>query len=100
MAGTPTLHQIETVLANLKNLQDFNDYVRSNASYTFIDAFALLTETDDSDPGLALMLNFVQSSIKAIASFMAGPIGGFAGNFMAGMVADWASNTPPSLNGQ
>jgi hypothetical protein len=100
MAGTPTPQQIETVLANLKNLQDFNDYVRSNASLTFLNAFALLTETDDSDPGLALMLNFVESSIKAIASVIAPPIGGFAGNFLAGMVASWASNTPPSLNGQ
>ncbi len=54
MAGTPTQQQIETVQTNLINMQAFNDFVREGAAFKFINAFALLTETDNSDPGLAL----------------------------------------------
>ncbi len=46
------------------------------------------------------MLNFVESLIKGVASFLPPPIGAFAGNFVGGLVSSWASNTPPSLNGQ
>jgi hypothetical protein len=100
MAGTPSPGQVDTVKTNLKNMQAYNDYVQRNAGAKFLNAFSLLTEKDTSDPGLTLMLNFVESLIKGVASMFGGPIGAFAGTFVDGLVSSWATETPPSLNGE
>lgn len=96
--ATPTPAQIKQVQTNLTNMQSLNDYVYNQGQSKVINAYLLLTEPDTRDPGLEIGLNLIEAIFKGIGSVL-GPIGTFVANFVSGMVNDWATNTPPSLNG-
>ena len=96
----PTPPQIAQVQSNLKNMQAFNDYVYSQGGNSrILNAYLLLSQKDDHDPGLPIGLNVLEGVFKAIGS-MFGPVGMFASNFLSGMLSWWAdsANTPPNLN--
>src|SRR5215471_5843773 len=96
----PTPQQIAQVQSNLKNMQAFNDYVYSQGGNSrILNAYLLLSQKDDHDPGLPIGLNVLEGVFKAIGS-MLGPVGMFASNFLSGMLSWWAdsANTPPNLN--
>ena len=95
--GSPTPAQIQQVQQNLTNMQSFNDYVYNQGQSKVLNAYLLLSEQDNSDPGLVVGLNILEGAFWAIGSEL-GPIGNFAASFLSGMVSWWASNTPPSLN--
>ncbi len=96
---SPTPEQIKIVQTNLTNMLAMNAYIFSHGQAKILNAYLRLTETDDTDPGLDIALNILESGFSAIGS-MAGAIGGFVSTFLSGMVADWATNTPPDLKGQ
>jgi hypothetical protein len=95
-ATGPTDAEIQQVQTNLKNMQAFNDYVFNHGQSLVNNAYVLLTEQDDSDPGLTVGLNILEGAFWAVGS-LGGPIGSFVASFMSGMVAWWASDTPPDL---
>lgn len=97
--STPTSAQIELVKDNLKHMQKLNDYVYTNGLARVQNAYLLLSEADNTDPGLNVAVNVLEGAFWAIGS-EGGPIGNFAASFMSGMVSSWTSNTPPSLNGE
>ena len=96
----PTPPQIAQVQSNLKNMQAFNDYVYNQGGNSrILNAYLLLSQADDHDPGLAIGLNVLEGVFKAIGG-MFGPAGMFTSNFLSGMLSSWAdsANTPPNLN--
>ena len=95
--GTPTPAQIQQVQRNLRNLQAFNDYVYNQGQSKVLNAYLLMSEHDDNDPGLIIGLNILEGAFWAIGGSL-GPIGNFAASFLSGMVSWWATSTPPSLN--
>ena len=83
----PTPAQIAQVQSNLKNMQDFNDYVYNQGGNSrILNAYLLLSEQDDHDPGLAIGLNVLEGAFKAFGGMM-GPVGVFASNFLSGMLS-------------
>jgi hypothetical protein len=95
--GTPTPAQIQQVQKNLANMQAFNDYVYTQGQSKVLNAYFLLSEKDGSDPGLTIGLNVLEGVFWAVGGSL-GPIGNFAASFLSGMVAWWATDTPPNLN--
>lgn len=98
--GSPTPPQVAKVQANLVSMQKFNDFVYDTAAVNKVtNAYLLLSEQDNSDPGVTIGLNLLESAFRAIGSF-AGPAGTFAASFLSGLLSWWATpaNTPPSLN--
>ena len=99
LAVMPSAAQLQTVQTNLANMQSLNDYVYTHGLAQVTEAYLLLSEPDDSDPGKAMALNVLESAFGAVLS-EAGPIGSFAGAFLSGVLANWAQDSPASLNGQ
>jgi hypothetical protein len=97
MSSGPTPAQIAQVQSNLQNMQALNDYVYNQGQSRVLNAYLLLSEQDNSDPGLVIGLNILEGAFWAVGSEL-GPIGNFLASFLSGMVSWWASNTPPSLN--
>jgi hypothetical protein len=78
-------------------MQAFNDYVYNQGQSRVLNAYLLLSEQDNSDPGLTVGLNIFEGLFWAVGSEL-GPVGNFLASFLSGMVSWWASETPPSLN--
>src|SRR5438045_1685151 len=93
----PTPDQIKKVQTNLTNMLAFNDQVYNFGLAKYLNAYALLSEHDDNDLGLAIGLNIIEGAFWAAGS-VAGPAGSFLASFLSGMVAYWMTDTPPSLN--
>jgi hypothetical protein len=70
----PTPDQIKKVQTNLTNMQAFNDQVYSFGLAKYLNAYALLSEHDDNDLGLAVGLNIIEGAFWAAGS-VGGPIG-------------------------
>ena len=96
---TPTQEQIQTVQTNLTNMQALNDYIYTHGLAKIQNAYLLLSEPDNNDPGLTVDLNILEGAFWAVGS-LGGMIGNFAASFLSGMVSYWATSTPPDLNGQ
>jgi len=97
--SNPTPEQIQIVQTNLKNMQALNGYVYDHGLVKIQNAYLLLSEVDNVDPGAVVAINVIEGAFWAFGS-LGGPIGNFAASFLSGMVSYWATNTPPSLNGQ
>jgi hypothetical protein len=95
--STPTPDQITIVKNNINNIISFNKDLLNQANLKLESAYALLTEANKSDLGLQIGLNFLGSCFKAIGGLV-GPGGVFAANFLTGLVSQYATETPPSLN--
>ena len=78
-------------------MQSFNDQVYTYGNGKIMNAFALLTQKDDSDLGLQIGLNLLCGAFWAAGGEF-GPAGAIAANFLAGLVSGYAVSTPPSLN--
>lgn len=98
MPSGPTPDQIKKVQTNLVNMITLNDYVWSQGGQpNLLNAFLLLSEKDNNDPGCALGLNIFESIFRAIGAAV-GPVGTFFASFMAGMITSWQSSPPGGLN--
>lgn len=82
---------------NLQRMQAFNDYIYPHVNTKVLNAYLLLSQQDNSDPGLTVGLNVFEGLFWALGSEL-GPIGNFLASFLSGMVSWWATETPPSLN--
>ena len=81
-------------------MQKLNDYVYNHGLAPFSNAYALLTEKDSTDPGLAIGLNLLESAFRGIGA-IGGPPGAFISSFLNGLLSWWESSAtaPPTLNG-
>jgi hypothetical protein len=95
--STPTPAQIAQVQSNLQNMQALNDYVYNQGQSRVLNAYLRLSEQDNDDPGLIIGLNILEGAFWAVGGSL-GPVGNFLASFLSGMVAWWATSTPPSLN--
>ena len=96
--STPTDTEVQNAKDNLKNMIQFNTDLYGYGNGKIINAYALLSETDDKDLGLQIGLNLLTSAMEAIGC-EGGLAGAIAGNFVSSMVANYADKTPPSLAG-
>ncbi|MGZ8223387.1 MAG: hypothetical protein ACXWT0_17230 [Methylobacter sp.] len=99
LVGDPTPAQIAQVQSNLQAMQAFNDYVYNYSQADILNAYLLLTEPDNSDPGNNIGIAIVAGVFGAIGT-VGGPAGAFAAAFVGGLVTSWISDPPASLNDQ
>lgn len=93
----PTTDEILRVKTNLSRMQNLNDQVYTYGNGKIMNAFALLTQTDNSDLGLQIGLNLLCGAFWAAGGEFGAP-GAIVANFLAGLVSGYAVTTPPSLN--
>jgi hypothetical protein len=93
----PTDAQISQVKANIEAMQALNDYVYDHSDAKVLNAFLLMSEKDDDDPGLAIGINLLEGVFAALGGFLGG-VGALAATFLNGMISTWASQPPPELN--
>jgi hypothetical protein len=96
--STPTPEQIQTVQTNINNIINYNRDVLTNANIKLENAYTLLNQANRNDKGMDAAINFIGGCFWAIGSFF-GPAGSIAANVLAGLVSDYATNTPPNLAG-
>jgi len=96
---SPTQDEIQKVRTNLNNIISFNKDLLNQANMKLENAYALLTEPDKSDLGLQVCINLLGGCFWALGSVL-GPIGNIPANFLSGLVSYYATDTPPSLNGE
>ena len=99
MATPPTSTDIVNAQANLNNMIEFNTQFYSYGNSKILNAYALLQQTDNTDLGLQIGLNLLTSAMAALGGCV-GFGGALAGNFVAAMVAQYATTTPPCLAGE
>ena len=97
--ATPTPTDIANAQANLNNMIEFNTQFYSYGNSKILNAYALLQQTDNTDLGLQIGLNLLTSAMAALGG-CAGFGGALAGNFVAAMVAQYATVTTPCLDGE
>ena len=95
--STPTKEEILKVQENLNNMITFNKDLEVQNDIKLQNAYALLSQTDNSDLGLSIGINLLGGCFWEIGGLM-GPGGSIAANFLSGLVSNYASTTPPSLN--
>lgn len=98
MSG-PTPDQIKTVQGNLQHMQKLNDYIFNHGQAKILHAYLLMSEKDDTDPGLGSVLNLLAAALGGLSAGFGGEFGNIVGGFGAGLVNYWTTNTPPNLNG-
>lgn len=92
----PTDAEIEKVRNNLGNMQAFNDYLYDHGNPLIANCYALLSEKDQSDKGLGVVVNMMCSAFWAMSAIEgAGSAGAFAANTMCGILSAWTNGAPP-----
>ena len=97
--ATPTDEQILCVKNNLRNLIDFNDYLYVQGQTKILNAYALLSLSDDHDPSLDVGLGLLESAFLGIGD-VGGPIGVIISSFACSVLDSYITNTPVSLTAQ
>jgi hypothetical protein len=95
--STPTKEEILKVQENLNNMITFNKDLEVQNDLKLQNAYALLSQTDDNDLGLSIGINLLGGCFWEVGGLM-GPGGSIAANFLSGLVSNYSSSTPPSLN--
>ena len=95
--STPTPEQIQKVKDNINNIISFNKDLLNQANMKLENAYALLTEPDNTDLGLQIGINLLGGCFWALGTVL-GPAGNIVSNFLCGLVSYYATDTPPSLN--
>jgi hypothetical protein len=95
----PTDADIQKVKNNLANMQAFNDYLYNYGNPLIANCYALLSEKDTSDKGVAVVINMMCSSFWAMAAIEAGPVGAISANTFCGILSAWANgSSPPDMS--
>lgn len=98
-SNMPTDEQIICAKNNLRNLIDFNDELYVQGLTKIINAYALLSLSDNHDPALSVGLNLLESAFLGIGD-VGGPIGVFASSFACCVLDSYMTSTPVSLQAQ
>jgi hypothetical protein len=91
-------------ISNLTNMQALNDHINSTGGLQIVADYLTLKASDSTDPGLSMTINALESAFWAIGGILAinpavGALGGFAAAFLSGIVANYSTETPSSLEG-
>ena len=97
--SSPTDEQILCVKNNLRNIITFNDELYVQGQTKILNAYALLSISDDHDPALEVGLNILKSAFLGIGD-IGGPIGVIISSFVCGLLDSYTTSTPVSLNAQ
>ena len=97
--SSPTDEQILCVKDNLRNIITFNDELYVQGQTKILNAYALLSISDDHDPALEIGLNILKSAFLGIGD-IGGPIGVIISSFACGLLDSYTTSTPVSLNAQ
>ena len=92
----PSQADIDKVKLNLNNIISFNQDLLSNSEFKLINAYSLLTQTDNKDLGLSIGLDILNTCFSKLVDLL-GPPGEILSKFMTSMIGNYNSNTPPSL---
>jgi len=88
---------VEKVKNNINKIISFNKDVLNQANMKLENAYALLSQSDNQDLGLQIGINLMGGLFWALGSLM-GPLGSIPANFLSGVVSNYATSQPPSLN--
>jgi len=94
-----TTDDILKVKQNIRNMIDFNNYLETQGNTKILNAFALLSISDNKDLGLQIGLNLLCGSFWALGGPY-GAIGAISANFLSGLVGSYATTKPPSLQAE
>jgi len=97
--SSPTDEQIICVKNNLRNIITFNDELYVQGQTKIINAYALLSLSDDHDPALEIGLDILSSAFLGIGD-IGGPIGVFVSSFACCILDSYSTSTPVSLLAQ
>ena len=97
--SSPTEEQILCVKTNLRNMIDFNNQLYNEGNTKILNAYFLLSISDDHDLGLEIGLNLLKGAFIGIGA-EGGIIGAIAANFLCGLLDSYTTTTPVSLNSQ
>ena len=97
--SSPTDEQIIHVRKNIRNLIDFNNSLYVQGNTKILNAYFLLSISDNKDLGLAIGLNLLKGAFIALGA-EGSIVGAIVANFMCGVVDSYTDTTPPSLNAQ
>ena len=81
MSSTPTEEQIVKVKTNLTNMIAWNQQLQVQGNTKILNAYALLSLSDNKDLGLQVGINLLCGGINAVGSLL-GPIGAGIGQFL------------------
>ena len=81
---------------NIRNMIDFNNYLETQGNTKILNAFSLLSLTDNKDLGLQIGLNLLCGSFWALGGPY-GAVGAISANFLSGLVGSYAVSQPPNL---
>jgi len=87
------------VKQNIRNMIDFNNYLQTQGNTKILNAYALLSLSDNKDLGLQVGLNLLCGSFWALGGPY-GAVGAITANFLCGVVGSYAVSTPPSLQSE
>lgn len=90
---------IAKVKTNIRNMINFNNYLYNQGVTKILNAYALLSLSDNHDLGVQIGLNLLCGAFWALGGPF-GAVGAIAANFLAGMVGTYGLSTPPSLQAQ
>lgn len=93
----PTQTDIDKVKNNLSNLIDLNTDILTNGDIKIDNAALLLSISDDHDLGVQIGINLLSGAFWGLAAVQSGFIGAFAANFCCGVISNYSSSNPPSL---
>lgn len=91
-----TPDQIVKVKTNIRNMITFNNQLYVQGQTKILNAYALLSISDNKDLGLQIGLNLLCGAFFALGGPF-GAVGAIAANFLAGIVGGYAVSSPPSL---
>ena len=94
--ATPTTQQIQQVQANLANLISLNQSLLLGGNIRIENAYTLLSMDDDSDPGLQVGVNLMDSAFL-IAGDEVPVVGTVAATFCCSLLASYTDSQPPTL---
>ena len=69
----PCQSDIDKVKSNLNNLISFNQDLLSNSEFKLINAYSLLSQTDNKDLGLKIGLNILSTCFSKLADLLGPP---------------------------
>lgn len=95
----PSDADILKVKNNIRNMINFNNYLYTQGNTKILNAYALLSLSDNHDLGVQIGINLLCGAFWALGGPF-GAVGAIAANFLAGMVGSYAFSTPPSLQAQ
>ena len=97
--SSPTEVDILRVKTNLRNMINFNNQLYVQGNTKILNAFLLLSISDDHDLGFEIGLNLLKGAMIGIGA-EGGIIGAIAANFLCGVVDSYTTTKPVSLNVQ